>query len=244
MTGRTSTSRRFQTIIGATLLVSLCLVPRAQAEVTVEGTRVVFAADKREVGVRLKNEGERASLVQAWVADEGDLQQTPEASAAPFIIDRPLLRLDPGASHALRIRGISARLPTDNQEHLYWLNVVDVPPRQAKAGDNVVQLAIRFRMKLLYRPQGLGAPVNPDGQVSMAAGADGLALRNAARHYFNLAGMTLVSASGERAVDAFYLAPGESRTLALPEGFAGPLTAVRYEWVDDDGVLHAVTRTL
>ena len=221
----------------------LFLAPAAQADVTVEGTRVIYAAGQREAALRLKNDGERASLVQAWVAD-GNLQQAPEASAAPFVLDRPMLRLDPGASHALRIRGIAPQLPTGDHEHLYWLNVVDVPAREAKDGDNVVQVAIRFRMKLLYRPQGLGAPVNPDGQVSMAAGAGGLALRNAARHYFNLAGMTLVSASGERAVDAFYLAPGESRTLALPEGFAGPLTAVRYEWVDDDGVLHAVTRPL
>ena len=78
----------------------------------------------------------------------------------------------------------------------------------------------------------------------MAAGAGGLALRNAARHYFNLAGMTLVSATGERGGGRVLPGPGESRTLALPEGFAGPLTAVRYEWVDDDGVLHAVTRAL
>lgn len=221
----------------------LLLAVGANAEVTVEGTRVIYAAGQREVTLRLKNEGERASLVQAWVSD-GNLQQTPEASKAPFVLDRPLLRLDPGASHALRIRGIAAQLPAGEQEQLYWVNVVDVPAREAKADDNVVQVAIRFRMKLLYRPQGLGTPLNPDGQVSMAAGAGGLALRNTARHYFNLASMTLLSASGERSVDAFYLAPGEARTLALPEGFAGPLTEVRYEWVDDDGVLHAEQRLL
>ncbi|MFB5205762.1 molecular chaperone [Stenotrophomonas sp. 3diitr2024] len=152
--------------------------------------------------------------------------------------------MDPGASHALRIRGIAAQLPASEQEQLYWVNVVDVPAREAKADDNVVQVAIRFRMKLLYRPQGLGTPLNPDGQVGMAAGVGGLALRNTGRHYFNLASMTLLSASGERSVDAFYLAPGEARTLALPEGFAGPLTEVRYEWVDDDGVLHAEQRLL
>ncbi len=227
----------------AALSLLLAAAGIAHADITVEGTRAIYPAAAAEINVRLGNDGHRPALIQAWVSD-GGLEQKPENSAAPFILDKPVFRLDPGRTHALRIRGIAAKAPADDREHLYWLNVVDVPPREASADENVVQVAIRFRMKLLYRPQGLGAPVNPDGQVSMAAGAGGLALRNAARHYFNLAGMTLVSASGERAVDAFYLAPGESRTLALPEGFAGPLTAVRYEWVDDDGVLHAVTRPL
>lgn len=225
------------------VLSLLLLAAGAKADVTVEGTRVIYAAGQREVALRLKNEGERASLVQAWVSD-GNLQQTPEASKAPFILDRPMLRLDPGASHALRIRGIAAQLPAGEQEQLYWVNVVDVPAREAKASDSVVQVAIRFRMKLFYRPKGLGVPVDPDAQVAMSRGSNGLELRNAARHYFNLATMTLLSAAGERSVDAFYLAPGEARTLALPEGFAGPLTGVRYEWVDDDGVLHAEQRAL
>lgn len=236
------TKTRLQATCYGGVLSLLLLAAGAKADVTVEGTRVIYAAGQREVALRLKNEGERASLVQAWVSD-GNLQQTPEASKAPFILDRPMLRLDPGASHALRIRGI-AQLPAGEQEQLYWVNVVDVPAREAKASDSVVQVAIRFRMKLFYRPKGLGVPVDPDAQVAMSRGSNGLELRNAARHYFNLATMTLLSAAGERSVDAFYLAPGEARTLALPEGFAGPLTGVRYEWVDDDGVLHAEQRAL
>jgi P pilus assembly chaperone PapD len=221
----------------------LAMATPVAAEVAVQGTRVVYPAGAAEVNVRLSNQGKRPALVQAWISD-GGLEQKAEESAAPFILDKPVFRLEPGRTHALRVRGITSHAPLGDREYLYWLNVVDIPPREAAAGQNVLQLAIRFRMKLFYRPKGLGAPVDPDAQVEMSRGSRGLELRNVARHYFNLATMTLLSAAGERSVDAFYLAPGEARTLALPEGFAGPLTGVRYEWVDDDGVLHAEQRVL
>ncbi len=225
------------------LVALLALCAPAHAEVSVLGTRVVYPAEQREVGVPLKNEGARASLLQAWIAD-GDLEQKPEVSKAPFILDKPLFRLESGQSHILRVRSLPAQAPKDSREHLYWLNVVDVPPREAATGENAVQVAIRFRMKVLYRPKGLGAPVNPVAQVSIRPVAEGLVLHNAARHYFNVAEMTLVSAHGERSLDQFYLAPGETRTLAFPEGFAGPLSGIRYSWVDDEGALHPESPTM
>ncbi|WP_353075247.1 fimbrial biogenesis chaperone [Stenotrophomonas sepilia] len=217
----------------------------AHAEITVEGTRAIYAAPAAEISVRLGNEGHRPALVQAWISDsDGGLEQKPEDSAAPFILDKPVFRLDPGKTHALRVRGIAAKAPADDREHLYWLNLVDVPPREAGADENVVQLAIRFRMKLFYRPAGLGTPVDPNGKVTMSRTERGIELRNAARHYFNIATMTVVSEAGERALDSLYLAPGEARMLALPADVSGPVSQVRYQWVDDDGILHAETRTL
>lgn len=73
------------------VLSLLLLAAGAKADVTVEGMRVIYAAGQREVALRQNNEAGRASLVQAWVSD-GNLQQTPEASNAPFVLDRPILR--------------------------------------------------------------------------------------------------------------------------------------------------------
>ena len=209
----------------------------AKAEVSVQGTRVIYPAGQPEVAVVLKNEGQRASLIQAWVAD-GGIEQKAEASRAPFVLDKPLFRLDAGQSQVLRVRGLPERAPKGDLEHLYWLNVMDVPPRETTTGENTVQLAIRFRMKVFYRPAGLGAPENPAAKVRFNQTQDALTLHNDSRHYFNVAEMTLVSAAGERPLDSFYLAPGETKTLAYPAGYTGPLTAVRYSWVDDDGILH------
>ncbi|HFT6992260.1 TPA: molecular chaperone [Stenotrophomonas maltophilia] len=232
-----------RTFLPALFAVLLLCCPVAQAEVTVVGTRAVFPAGAREISVTLKNEGQRVSLVQAWVSD-GGADQPPEASKAPFVVDRPMFRLDPGTSHSLRVRGIATGAPVDAKEHLYWLNVVDVPPRESGVGENVIQVAVRFRLKLLYRPEGVGAPSNPDAQVSVRVSAAGLDISNAAPHYFNVGEATLESTAGERALDSFYVAPGETKHLAFPAGFSGPATAIRYSWVDDDGALHAERREL
>lgn len=225
-----------------TAVLNLTVVAVAQAEVTVESTRTVFPAAQQEVSVRLKNEGDAPSLVQAWISD-GDLAQGPEASKAPFIIDRPLLRLEPHGSYSLRVRRIPQNAPLQKREYLYWLNVLEIPPRVTTA-DSTVQIAVRLRMKVFYRPEGVEAPVNPDRQVSMLAGTDGLQLHNASIHYFNIGEMILVSAVGEREVGSLYLAPGETRTLPLPVEWKGRLMAVRYAWLDDDGALHPQKRDL
>lgn len=232
-----------RTVLTALFAALLLYCPLAEAEVTVVGTRAVFPAGEREISVTLKNEGQRASLVQAWVSD-GGADQPPEASKAPFVVDRPVFRLDPGKSHSLRVRAIATGAPVDAREHLYWLNVVDVPPRDATASDNVIQVAVRFRLKLLYRPEGIGAPVDPDARVSVRATPAGLEVSNAAPHYFNVGEAVLESSASERSLDSFYVAPGETKRLALPPGFSGPVTAIRYSWVDDDGALHAERREL
>lgn len=53
----------------------------------------------------------------------------------------------------------SQTLPSD-RESIFWFNVLEVPPKANKnensAAQNTLQLAFRTRIKLFYRPQGLG----------------------------------------------------------------------------------------
>ncbi|HGM7311833.1 TPA: molecular chaperone [Stenotrophomonas maltophilia] len=238
--------KTFRSCVGAAA-VALCLVSAlAMADVSVQSTRVVYPADAQEVSVQLKNGGDQPSLLQVWVSD-GDRDQPPEASRAPFIIDKPLLRLEPGKSQALRIRSVPGVAPRDTGEHLYWLNVLDVPPKAKRSLDedaNEVQVALRIRLRLLYRPAGVGVPQDPDSHVQIRRTAQGLVVSNAALHYFNLGSFALVSAAGETEIGSFHVAPGEDKLLASPAGMQGPITGVRYEWIDDDGALHEVKRSL
>src|SRR4051795_2741969 len=66
----------------------------AAAGVVVNGTRVVYPADKREVTISLHNTGATPSLVQAWI-DAGDANSKPGESKVPFVLTPPLFRLDP-----------------------------------------------------------------------------------------------------------------------------------------------------
>jgi P pilus assembly chaperone PapD len=136
----------------------------ASAGVVLNGTRFIYPAKSKEITVRLTNEGAQSVLVQAWV-DDGDAKQSPENTQAPFDLTPPVFRMDTKKSQVLRVRFSGADLPTD-RESLYWLNVLEVPPKPAvKDDDNYMQLAFRYRLKLIYRPKGLSGSADAAAQA-------------------------------------------------------------------------------
>ncbi len=145
-----------------------CGLEFAQAGMTINGTRVVYPADQREVSLGMNNNGKEARLVQVWV-DAGDAGERPENSTAPFVITPPMARVDPGKGQTLRIMFTGADLPQD-RETVFWLNVLEIPPKPKAAADtgmNYMQLAVRSRMKIFYRPTGLlGTPDQAVGQLN------------------------------------------------------------------------------
>ncbi|WP_229238347.1 fimbrial biogenesis chaperone [Dyella amyloliquefaciens] len=133
----------------------------AHAGITINGTRVVYPAEQREVSLSMVNDGKEARLIQAWV-DTGDASERAESSKAPFLITPPMARVDPGKGQTLRIMFTGAATLPQDRETVYWLNVLEIPPKPkagSDAADNYMQLAVRSRMKLFYRPKGLqGTP--------------------------------------------------------------------------------------
>ncbi|WP_232823437.1 molecular chaperone [Dyella sp. C9] len=148
----------------------------AYAGITINGTRVIYPAAQREVSLSMVNDGKDARLIQAWV-DSGDASERAESSKAPFLITPPMARVDPGKGQTLRIMFTgAANLPQD-RESVYWLNVLEIPPKP-KAGtdvsENYMQLAVRSRMKLFYRPKGLvGSPDAAPDQLVWHLHGDG-----------------------------------------------------------------------
>ncbi|NIE64484.1 fimbria/pilus periplasmic chaperone [Burkholderia sp. Ax-1719] len=144
----------------ALLITSAALVTGvAQASVVVGGTRVVYPMDQREVSVKLTNDSANASLVQVWI-DDGDANEKPADSKAPFVITPPIFRMDAGKSQTLRVIYGGAALPQD-RESVYWLNVLDIPPKaEEQPGANTLRFAYRTRLKVFVRPKKL--PGNPD----------------------------------------------------------------------------------
>lgn len=144
-----------------TLACALVLgVSAVQASVVVGGTRVVYPSNEREVVVKISNDGPQPALVQTWL-DDGDANATPQTSKAPFAVAPPIFRLDPKKTQSLRVLYTGGALPQD-RESVFWLNVLEVPPRAAPSPDapNSMQLAFRTRIKLFYRPVGLPGNAN------------------------------------------------------------------------------------
>ena len=167
-----------------TALLALILpFTAANADVVIHGTRVVYPSDAREITVRVSNEGTSPALVQAWI-DEGDARVTPDQSKSPFVITPPITRVEPGKGQSLRVSalpGVNALSKT--QESLFWLNVLDVPPKPKKGADNdsdnFLQLAIRSRLKFFYRPAGLkGDSLSAPKQLQWSVQANTLTIKN------------------------------------------------------------------
>lgn len=152
-----SVKQLFYKICLITFLTPISLV---HAEIIIHGTRAVYPSDAREITLQLSNDGKSPSLVQVWI-DEGDPSSTPDQSKAPFILTPPISRVEGQKSQFIRITS----LPTVNtlsktEESLFWLNVLDIPPKpsaqdKTAAPDNFLQLAVRSRIKLFYRPSGI-----------------------------------------------------------------------------------------
>jgi chaperone protein EcpD len=151
------------------------LAGSAQSSVTIGGTRVVYPLEQREVTVKLDNDSHTPSLVQVWM-DDGNPDAKPGEVKVPFVITPPIFRMDPAKAQTLRVMYSGEALPQD-RESVYWLNVLDIPPKANGATDvNSLQMAYRTRIKVFVRPAKLpGKPEDAPAQLSwrIAASPDG-----------------------------------------------------------------------
>ncbi len=224
------------------VLLSALLAPSlALASVQVAGTRFVYPATEREITVGLTNNGTQPALVQTWL-DKGNPASTPGAEKLPFVIVPPLMRIEPGKGQTLRIAYIGGDVPKD-RESVYWLNVLEVPPKSVKnQGQNVMQIAFRSRLKLFLRPADLpGSPEKAAEQVSweVVPAAQGFALRahNKARYNVSFSEVTLKS-GGQRYANTNGGMVGPSGTFDFPlKGLTSNVASGEVDslWISDFG---------
>lgn len=147
------------------LIAALIPFSAVQAEIIIHGTRAIYPSDAREITLQLSNNGNSPALVQAWI-DEGNEKSTPDQSKAPFMITPPITRVEAQKGQSLRITSLpKANELSKSQESLFWLNILDIPPKPIGSDaenvpENFLQLAIRSRIKFFYRPSSIKEDVN------------------------------------------------------------------------------------
>lgn len=229
----------------AALLLSGCLLSSAYANVIIGGTRVIFPAQDGEVTVRLTNQNATPALVEAWI-DSGDPKSTPDKVNTPFLITPPLFRMEPNRDQSLRILFTHSAqpLPSD-RESVFWLNVLEVPPKPSGPqfqGKNYIQLAIRSRLKLFYRPAGLaGDPQKAPNALSFKASSEGgavvLVVHNPTPYYVTIGDITVDVGGTAHKVDTGMVAPLSDLRLAVPDLKQAPSvsSAIKYDCINDYG---------
>jgi P pilus assembly chaperone PapD len=229
--------------VRAALIALSLTATAANASVLIAGTRVVFPAQDGEVTVRLTNDNDHPALVEAWI-DNGDPNSTPDKSNAPFLITPPLFRMEAHKDQSLRIISTPAQLPAD-RETLFWLNVLEVPPKPSGAeftGKNTLQFAIRSRLKLFYRPANLaGDPGKAPGQVTWKAVADGqgyaLEVHNPTPYHITFVQVSLTTGGKSYTTENGMVDPLGTLRLKVKELTAAPAAGapIAYNIVNDFG---------
>ncbi len=229
-------------LLAVLLALSVAAATAARASVVIAGTRVIYNARDREVTVKLSNEGNAPALVQSWL-DNGDPSAPPASIRVPFVLAPPVARIDAGKGQSLRIVYTGEPLPAD-RESVFWLNVLEIPPRPnaEETGANKLQLAFRSRIKFFYRPAGLKgevaeAPAKLAWRLVRDEGQVVLECHNPTPFHVSVVSVELTG-GGKRAVDdrGAMVAPGETRRLTLKGDIpARPDSKVRYHTLNDWG---------
>lgn len=243
---------RFTTVIRFTALLtfSMLMFSQAKAGVVITGTRLVYPADQKEVTVKLNNNGTRPALVQAWV-DSGDVESSPTSSKAPFVLSPSVSRIDPSKGQSLRLMFTGASLPA-NQESVFWLNVLEIPPKAEGPVDlNVLQMAFRSRIKIFYRPDGLpGNPTNAPQQLQwkVIPADKGYALQAYNPTAFHVSQVELAVTVGTQRYESEngMVKPGETRVFAVPmlKSIPGLAAQIEFNAINDYGALMLIKQPL
>ena len=130
---------------GLLSLLIFSMVLPAHAGIVIYGTRIIYPAENKEVMVQLMNQGNRSSLLQAWI-DDGDTSLPPEKIQVPFMLTPPVAKIGANSGQQVKIKIMPNKLPT-NKESIFYLNVLDIPPNSPEQeGKNALKFAMQNRI--------------------------------------------------------------------------------------------------
>ncbi|NCE83781.1 molecular chaperone [Pseudomonas sp. Q1] len=206
--------------------------PGAWAGVVVGGTRVIYDASKKETSISVSNKDEaKPYLIQSWVDDA-----LVEGRKAPFVMTPPLFRLDAGQENILRILRTGGQFPED-KESVFWVNIKAIPTSD-KSDTNQLQIAVKSRIKLFFRPAGLsGQAGEAYKSLTFSRSGDQLIANNPTPYHVSFYSL---SVGGKAIKDPGMVAPKSTFAWTLPAGASG---AVGWEAINDYGGISPATST-
>ncbi|WP_244165563.1 fimbrial biogenesis chaperone [Burkholderia contaminans] len=170
--------------------------------------------------IKVSNEGKLPALIQVWL-DDGEQNKSPDKIDVPFILSPTIFRLDPGKGQAVRMIHSGEPMPAD-KESLYWLNVLEIPPKADNADErNKIQIAFRSRIKVMYRPDGLPGSAEEAAKrlkwstVKMADGKYALRANNPTPYVVNIGSVSIISNAKHYDAGSGYVLPGEIQEFPI-----------------------------
>ncbi|POF99310.1 pilus assembly protein [Pseudomonas putida] len=171
---------------------------------------MVHDSAKRSSSVIVANPSNRPYAAQAWVNTEADDATT----AVPLIAAPNLFRLDPGGEQTVQINALPNDLPRD-RESVFYFNLQEIPQAATNNGENILNIALRTRIKLFYRPSELkGRPQDRlkdlAWSVQQIDGKPHLVVDNPSPYHFTFSSLVVSGNGTSETINA--------KAMALPLG--------------------------
>lgn len=228
---------------GALAGLALLFSSVVSAGITLGGTRIIFPQKLKETSIMIKNDGDKDIMVQSWI----DPDNASPSQDVPFALTPALSRLGAKKQQSLRVFYLGQGLPLD-RESAFWLSVQEIPQKSDE--ENILQIAVRQRIKVFYRPSGLpGSQEDSVNQLKWKMVGEGgqlwLLASNPSRYYVSFGAVSLKLAGKPYAVQAKMLAPGAQWKFLVTGASASSSqtkAVVEFNSIDDYGApkLHAM----
>lgn len=181
------------------------------AAIQIENSRVIYQGEYKSASLTIHNAAKKNYIVQSWLDTDASNRNK------VMVVTPPLLKLQPDQSAVLRFIYSGTGLPTD-RESVIWINVQEIPPRASEP--NVMQLAIRTRLKLFYRPVTLRTTLEKEvSKLKIERVSGGLVVNNNGPLHISLSQLTIRNPQGqEKKISAPMISPFSSQTLNFAKG--------------------------
>lgn len=219
------------------LLFILAFPGAVHAAVQVQATRVIYDAKSASAAVTLSNKSALPYLVQTWLDQGEDALPTQNL---PMVITPPLMQLAAGEQAVVRTIYAGTGLPED-RESLLWINVQEIPP--SADTENVLQVAIRTRIKLFYRPADLDTTLDQASrELQWRIDGQQLQVRNNSPLHITFAHLQGLSTAGIGSeLDLDMIAPGQTLSVPLSKLKLADAQMLRFGYINDYGGITDVT---
>ena len=220
---------QLKSLILSTIFTTLIGVSTAHSAIQGMASRVIYDGNYKAATLTLKNNADKAYMVQSWLeANESHKDE----GKVPFVVTPPLVKIESNQEAILRFIYSGNGLPLD-RESQFWINIQEIPPKPEQ--ENVLQLAIRSKIKLFYRPKQLDVSLKDVmNQVKWSVKEKTLYLENKSPLYITIGDLKLENQKTVvKDIDQDMIAPFS--TAAVLKNIPANLSTLQYTYINEYG---------
>ncbi|MEQ6279195.1 molecular chaperone [Kluyvera cryocrescens] len=214
-------------LLYSAIIFSLCLSATVRAGIVIESTRYLYKEGDREITAQIENKDEIPYLIKSWI-------ETAKGTPPAFMATPPLFRLEGKQKNTVRIFSSgNINAPTD-RESTYYFNIMAIPPSDdTYAENNTIQLAVRHRMRLIYRPKSLSSlSINNEAKkIGWHKGGNKLTINNPTPFFYYFNSVTIGGKEIKNEINS--IPPLTSKDVILKTNITG--SSVSWKIMNDFG---------